>query len=556
MFLKENLDKAVDEIMKNMNGRKDYVYYILGPITRFDRNLIGVLLENGVMVHVFIQGGIELAPQGAPLPPWNAGLLGLQPANAGMDVINFYDFMANDSHPNLKVYTQFTNMAKGGGAGASSVLKDLWLGEKMHEFLDELQKTESGHKFAKLWEYYNRNTQGIPWQHDPIEVINSLGELVGDITPGCSKYKQMVGSGINRRFVTFNNKTPNGRNGIIKTFQEIAPKRMMRGGGGEIVVKLMDHIPPSKSASEYVECQLYRFNQFVRLLCKSFKIQPPEWCLSADDANVDAMIETINEKIYTGISIEILDPDNNFAAELINYISGNTAKVFVHSQFYPSDVEIKAMLNKDGRPEVLGLMMVPETVIMKCVEQKLLTDPYTFKKNPTPVKLIGVPDVVNYYGVLDFVFPPRGLGGFDAKELMYSQFFGENKDHRNHLDCRKAELNFMIDLLRSKNVMYGQPCYGNNDGDRTFSSRNLVHPVTQFDLELFTDKSLFRVEFTNKVIERIANTRGSDPIRQQFLQDWKTMNSERPGIFGGRRNKSRKFIRNKSRKMKRNRSRK
>jgi len=139
---------------------------------------------------------------------------------------------------------------------------------------------------------------------------------------------------------------------------------------------------------------------------------------------------------------------------------------------------------------------------------------------------------------------------------MYSQFFGENKDHRNHLDCRKAELNFMIDLLRSKNVMYGQPCYGNNDGDRTFSSRNLVHPVTQFDLELFTDKSLFRVEFTNKVIERIANTRGSDPIRQQFLQDWKTMNSERPGIFGGRRNKSRKFIRNKSRKMKRNRSRK
>jgi hypothetical protein len=172
-----NVDAAFEKIMGNIHGR-EYVYYILGPITQFDRALIKKLLGAEIKVHAFIQGGIENFPKPEP---WGSSLLGLVPANAGMDLENFYGFFEEDDHPNLYVYVQFTNMAKP-LPPPDNILHKLWKESNldMKQFLDELETDDRGHEFAKLWAFYNRTSAGGPWQHDPIEVINSLGALVGE----------------------------------------------------------------------------------------------------------------------------------------------------------------------------------------------------------------------------------------------------------------------------------------------------------------------------------------------------------------------------------------
>lgn len=548
-----NVDTAFTKIDEKMTteGKKEYVYYVLGPITYFDRKLVERLLLKEYAVHLFLQGGIETV--GTELP-WFTTLLGAIPANAGMDYENFYGFMEDDinreSAKNLHVYTQFTNMAKGGRTPGT--LAKLWLGD-IKPFLTSLETTEKGAPFAKLWEYYNRTTNGLAWQHDPIEVINSLGVLVGenlDDDYQCEKYKYMVQHKVPRT-VTFYKTNDKGLAGIL-------------GTGGR--VKLLDHVPsdyppsvPYTAEGKYSEFQRYRFNQFIRLLSKSFNINASSYQDTSDDTNVDKMIEKFRLRFCTGISIEILDPDNNFAAELINYISKETADVFVHSQFYPEDVPI-ICTTTSGIPNVLSILEVPENVITdlnkkgkleitgEIIVRDILTKMYDNVGNPiTQLTVKG-----NYYSIIPFLGQKET---FDARELMYGQYFGQFK--QTNVDCVDADLNFMKSLLRSENVWKGDPRYGRKDTDRTFNARNLVHPVTQFSPSVFFNSGKLSGEFVDDVIMSLANTTIKDSTeRKGILEEWKTYQHKGQGKVGGKSRKSKKNKRKKSKKNKRRKSKK
>jgi hypothetical protein len=595
-----NVENAFQEIIKNIDGR-EYVYYILGPITQFDRELIKKLLDKGITVHAFIQGGIENFPK--PPPEWATSLLGLVPANAGMDFENFYGFFEEDAHPNLHVYVQFTNMAKPLSPPGELILHKLWKesNPNMKKFLDDLEENERGHLFAKLWAFYNRTSAGGPWQHDPIEVINSLGALVGEGLKN-GYYKNMVMSGRCVRYdkmhpdgVVFQNETvasietnlnaykpyvhseaydmselavpyttsinadrQKRQKGVLSAINTGSRLPVEEGqfnnanykGGANgidkntIIARLLDHIPPNKTKEEFDECQKYRFNQFNKLLRKSFGLQSLP--LDSDDFFVEKMIKRFKSKFYAGVSIEILDPDNLFAAQLVKEISDKCI-VFVHHQFYPNDVEIKC---KDTPlPSVVSLMEIPEKTIVELLGNKDEGIPAKLNIEgikPAELKLIGVENPQKYYAL----FPLLELGleyepgtKFQPKMLMYSQYYGEHK--QPHMDYSVAELNFMKYLFPKLLVMDGQPLYGYKDTDYTFTATNLAFPVTQMNINYFFEKGLKKIEFVNKVVRELANTTAMHKRRQAIVKGWEGITTRffRPTTALARRggyNKSRK----------------
>ena len=552
---KDNVEAAFNKIKGKLNAR-EYVYYILGPITQFDRDLIKMLLDEGIKVHAFIQGGIEKFPAPPP-PPWASSLLGLVPANAGMDFENFYGFFAEDDHANLKVYVQFTNMAK--PLPANVMLQELWKEDNpvMRQFLIDLEKDDRGHLFAKLWAFYFRTSSGGPWQHDPIEAINSLGALVGDGIKD-DYYHKMVMSG---RHVKYNTQNLDGL---------ISEQGVFKGGAAsqdsrEIIANLLDHIPPEKTKEQYEEYQRYRFNQFIRLLRRSFEMDPPT--PTEDDDYVDQMIGKFQQKFLAGISIEILDPDNLFAAEIVKLISGEP-EIFCHHQFYPDNVTINCRVD-NKTPKILSLMEIPKTIIDKLIEgpENKLSDVRKNKKpdgteaNPVlSYDLLNGGGTAEYYnlggflgaGLMEPAIPNKNIPErkFEPKYLMYSQFYGEHL--MNNVDCADAELNFMVKVME-RPVMHGQMLYGNTDNCLTFSATNLLHPATQMHPDYFLNKEMKKEDFVNTVIREIANTTALSSVRVYIRTTWSQF---RGGYIKPRKIKKHKSIKIKKHKSRKNKSRK
>jgi hypothetical protein len=265
------------------------------------------------------------------------------------------------------------------------------------------------------------------------------------------------------------------------------------------------------------------------------------------------MIKRFKSKFYAGVSIEILDPDNLFAAQLVEEISDKCI-VFVHHQFYPNNVEIKC---KDiSSPSVVSLMEIPEKTIVELLGNKDEGIPAKLNIEgikPAELKLIGVENPQKYYAL----FPLLELGleyepgtKFQPKMLMYSQYYGEHK--QPHMDYSVAELNFMKYLFPKLLVMDGQSLYGYKDTDRTFSARNLTWPVNQMHKDHFFNKGLPRTIFVDTVVREIANTTATHDRRKAIVEGWVSLSSTALARRGGY-NKSRK---NKSRKMKKHKSRK
>jgi len=236
------------------------------------------------------------------------------------------------------------------------------------------------------------------------------------------------------------------------------------------------------------------------------------------------------------VSIEILDPDNSFAAELIKYISSNEADVYVHSQSYPEDIELKCKnVSKDSSivvPSMVGFMDIPEN-LMDSINPLLKSG--TWETN----NLILIKDNYNivsegstksevFYPLPPIIFNPDNKEKFNKDEeklLMYGKTFGENT--HPHMDCKLAEINFMKTLLGHDRVFEGQPLYGYHDTDYTFSARGLVHPCTQFNKKKFMEQSIDRKKFVHETFLSLANTTGIDRI--SILNEWKA-----PVISGGR----------------------
>ena len=551
-----NVNNALEKY--NLIKKKDILYYILGPITYFDRELIKGLLKQNKNVKVFIQGGIETTNKDKSIvvPSWcSTSLAGIVPANAGMDYENFYGFFQEDNDENLSVYVQFTNMAKPGGS--NTIIKQLWF-DDMEKFIENdfrdkkilyKSKSDRSDMFGKFWQYYSDSTAGGPWQHDPIEVINSLFLL--DEEDKSIKTGQSIKEG---RTCTYNEENLDGR------LTDVQPKPK---NPKEIIAHLLDH--KEKDEETYKEKQIERFGIFKRLFMKSMQgpsrvVRGPRLDPSRlvrfgqiDTQNesykeIDALINRVMEYIQTTyhciVSIEILDPDNSFAAELIKYISGNTADVYVHSQYYPEDITLKCKI-ENGKPSMVGFMDLPvkeEGLLNNLLNEGTSFNPELIKKSYEIVKKIEKEEIdmseieqkteenelEEFFPLVqNFIFNPdkshiervKLLKTPDNYKLaMYSKFTKENK--HPYMDCKLAEINFMKILLGYERVFEGQPLYGYRDSDFTFSARGLVHPCTQFNKEDFTNKSLDRKEFVNKTFLSLSNTMGRDRI--SILEAWKS----------------------------------
>jgi len=563
---------AIDDVeinlqaMKNVENalekyrliEKHILYYILGPITYFDRELIKGLLSQGKKVKVFIQGGIEYpkppppnAPVPVPLPYWETSLAGIVPANAGMDYENFYGFFEKDYHENLSVYVQFTNMAKP-GKSTNTTIKDLWLTDMDKNFIGKFKDSKRGGMFGKFWQYYHDITAGLPWQHDPIEVINSLF-LLDDEKQGIIK---------KGRTCIYSIEKPDGE--LTEVQQEQPGNR--DDNDKKIIAHLLDH--KEENEDTYDKKQRKRFDIFKRLFMKSMKepsrvvrgprLDPSRLARFGQIENeIDALINRVMEYIQTTyqciVSIEILDPDNSFAAELIKYISSNKADVYVHSQFYPKDITLKCKnVSEDPLmvvPSMVGFMDIPKKLLddikpllkedtstetFKTIETKMI--PYTIisKDSNTEDKVSTTEDKVStttelFFPLAPFIFIPPNKAKFNKdkeKLLMYGKTFGENK--HPYMDCKLAELNFMKTLLGYERVFEGQPLYGYRDSDFTFSARGLVHPCTQFNKTDFINNVLDRKKFVNETFLSLSNTTGIQRI--SILNAWE----KNPVILGGR----------------------
>jgi len=548
---------------------KEVVYYILGPVTDYDRAFIKKILDNGKKIHVFIQGGIETTRDKI----WSTTLLGAVPANAGMDFESFYNFFENEHNENMKVYVQFTNMAK--GVATDGLLGKLWVGEEMKQFLKDLEMIEGGTMFAKIWETYFKSAgAAAAWQHDPIEVINSLFQLSEN------EYTSIVDKG---RYVTYDRNQ--NKNGLISPGPP--PTIETRETGDKrVFAKLLDH---DLGHEDYMKAQELRFKQFIRLLRQSFGLEEqvmpspiivPENKLQPLFSNikgggevsalnntdlyhnkfVDDMIAAYKQKYLPFISIEILDPDNNFAAKLIDHISGGTAHVFVHSQFYPVNVRSFAGIpDPDKKIKMINMMNVP---------MELLTDEIMANVNTTvdeafysrKIEVLGKPNYIKTYADVMKIkgsgFPPPQ----EALMLLCGKTFGENKN--KYIDCAAAEINFMKILLNHNRVYLGQPLYGYKDTDFTFTSRGLLHPVSLFNCEKFTEKGKSDV-FVNDVFEKVSGTAFEhtdkglvENYRTECLDSWTKSKAvpEATVKIGGRKSKKARSRRSK-RKTRKSRSR-
>jgi hypothetical protein len=402
-----------------------------------------------------------------------------------------------------------------------------------NDFRDKknLYKSKRGAMFGKFWQYYSDSTAGGPWQHDPIEVINSLFLL--DDEDKSNKTGQPIKKG---RTCTYNKENPDG------VLTDVQPKPE---NPKEIIAHLLDH--KEKDEETYKEKQIERFGIFKRLFMKSIQgpfigKTPPEY-LQVDEL-IKRVMNYIEKKYQCIVSIEILDPDNSFAAELIKYISSNKADVYVHSQFYPEDITLKCKI-ENGKPSMVGFMDLPvkeEGLLNNLLNEGTSFNPELIKKSYEIVKKIEKEEIdmseieqkteknelEEFFPLVqNFIFNPDKShiervkllkNPDDYKSAMYSKFTKENK--HPYMDCKLAEINFMKILLGYERVFEGQPLYGYRDSDFTFSARGLVHPCTQFNKEDFTNKSLDRKEFVNKTFLSLSNTMGRDRI--SILEAWKS----------------------------------
>ena len=549
------------EVTKNYDNlvaptEKEVVYYILGPVTEYDRAFIKKILDSGKKIHVFIQGGIETTKDKV----WSTTLLGAVPANAGMDFESFYDFFENGYHDNMKVYVQFTNMAK--GVPTDAVLGRLWIGDEMKAFIKDLESNKNGTMFAKIWEtYYKSAGAAAAWQHDPIEVINSLFQLSEN------EYSGIVDKG---RYVTYSKEN---KNGLIS---QGPPTRT----DNRVFAKLLDH---DLNTEDYMKAQELRFKQFIRLLRKSFglgqqvmpspiivpenKLQPLFSNIKGGEVSalnntdvehntlVDEMIVKYNQKYLPFISIEILDPDNNFAAKLIDHISGNTAHVFVHSQFYPVNVRSFAGIpDPDKKIKMINMMNVPVELMTPQIKTTAGSGDYSkqimvlFDGEQYPKQYA---DIMKMKG-----FPPPQ----EVLMLLCGKSFGENQNQ--YIDCAAAEINFMKILLEHDRVYLGQPLYGYKNTDFTFTSRGLLHPVSLFNCKEFrTPRS--SNDFVEEVFQKVSGTafeftsRGLlENYRTECLRSWVSPESAATNMGGGRKSKNKRSrTKRKNRKSRKSRSR-
>ena len=169
-------------------------------------------------------------------------------------------------------------------------------------------------------------------------------------------------------------------------------------------------------------------------------------------------------------------------------------------------------------------------------------------------------------GAFKFSVSPKVL------ELLCGKTFGENKN--SYINCAEAEIKFMKILLGNNGklndrVYLGQPLYGYNDTDFTFTSRGLLHPVSLFDCVKFR-KTGSSIDFVEDVLQNVSGTAfeyiGSDLLenyRTKCLQSWLSpqelavQNATAPTIGGGRKSKKKRSRRTKrkNRKTRKSRSR-
>jgi hypothetical protein len=241
---------------------------------------------------------------------------------------------------------------------------------------------------------------------------------------------------------------------------------------------------------------------------------------------------------------------------LIKYIGGASTQIYIHSQFYPVNVRTFCEKIKQEN-KMINMMNLPQDVY-DSLSPEMKTSLGTHSEGISKKQVI-FDDAVfpkNYYADIT-----KFSCNFPTKvKLMYSKTFNENKN--KYVYCAEAEINFMKDLLLYDKVFLGQTLYGCKDTDFTFTARGLLHPVSMFNLNEFTNKDKNRSVFVQNVFSKVSGTafelteRGLiENYRTENLKLWAKLPSNKStnanqSKLGGGRTKKRRTKRRKTRKSK------